>query len=59
MKFSFFFEQPVCNWSITNVLEWMAASNLYCYLHTFSVNNIDGKSLTNLDDDQLKVCCTT
>jgi len=42
-------------WSSRNVLEWMAALNLYQYAHVFQRSNVDGQSLLTLDQHKLQV----
>ena len=48
--------QPLEQWSVRNVAEWMAALNLYQYAHVFQRSNVDGQSLLTLNQDQLQVC---
>ena len=38
-----------------NVLEWMAAINMYRYVELFRVHSISGNALVALDDRQLMV----
>jgi len=47
--------QPVQQWTVTNVLEWMASTNLYRYVELFKLHNITGEDLVSLSDDKLKV----
>ena len=47
--------QPVDQWSVTNVLEWMASVNLYRYVEIFKLHNVTGEDLGCLNDDKLMV----
>ena len=47
--------QRVDEWSVVNVLEWMAALNLYQYAHVFQRTNVDGQSLLALSPHTLQV----
>ncbi|ELT95404.1 hypothetical protein CAPTEDRAFT_179314 [Capitella teleta] len=47
-------ETPVHAWSETNVIEWMAAVNLYRYAEVFKMHHINGQVLQSLDEDKLK-----
>ncbi|XP_023930184.1 phosphatidylinositol 3-kinase regulatory subunit gamma-like isoform X4 [Lingula anatina] len=48
-------EVPVHTWTLSQVLEWMAALNLYRYVELFKRNNIKGKDLMTLDESKLEV----
>lgn len=47
--------QPVNQWSSANVVEWMAALNLYRYAEVFKSKDIKGSDLMNLDKEKLMV----
>ena len=47
--------QPLKQWSESNVIEWMAALNLYRYAEVFKSHNITGEDLIDMDEDKLKV----
>lgn len=47
--------QPVSQWSIANVIKWMAAVNLHRYAEVFKVHTINGMQLLHLDDTKLRV----
>lgn len=44
---------PVNQWSSANVVEWMAALNLYRYAEVFKSKGIHGSDLMNLDKEKL------
>lgn len=44
---------PVHQWSSANVVEWMAALNLYRYAEVFKSKGIHGSDLMNLDKEKL------
>ncbi|XP_013780715.1 phosphatidylinositol 3-kinase regulatory subunit alpha-like isoform X1 [Limulus polyphemus] len=46
-------EVPVTQWSTANVVEWMAALNLYHYAELFKFKNIKGSDLFSLDKEKL------
>ncbi|XP_022236096.1 phosphatidylinositol 3-kinase regulatory subunit alpha-like isoform X2 [Limulus polyphemus] len=46
-------EVPVIQWSTANVVEWMAALNLYHYAELFRFRNIKGSDLFLLDKEKL------
>lgn len=50
-----FFLKPVQQWSVNNVIEWMAAVNLYRYAEVFKMHDIKGQDLQALDEDKLMV----
>ncbi|KAL5021938.1 hypothetical protein ScPMuIL_001093, partial [Solemya velum] len=42
------------NWSVSNVVDWMAALNLYRYAQLFSEKNITGAELLKMDEQKLQ-----
>ncbi|XP_058794763.1 phosphatidylinositol 3-kinase regulatory subunit alpha-like isoform X2 [Phymastichus coffea] len=46
-------EKPVNEWTSLNVVEWMAALNLYRYADVFKSKDIKGSDLLNLDREKL------
>ncbi|XP_055607504.1 uncharacterized protein LOC129755167 isoform X2 [Uranotaenia lowii] len=46
-------EKSINEWTSANVLEWMAANNLYTYADVFKAKDIKGCDLSNLDRDKL------
>ncbi|XP_054005763.1 phosphatidylinositol 3-kinase regulatory subunit alpha isoform X2 [Hylaeus anthracinus] len=46
-------DKPVNEWSSQNVVEWMAALNLYRYVDVFKSKDIKGSDLSYLDRDKL------
>ncbi|XP_014206200.1 phosphatidylinositol 3-kinase regulatory subunit alpha isoform X2 [Copidosoma floridanum] len=46
-------EKPVSEWTSLNVVEWMAALNLYRYADVFKSKDIKGSDLLNLDREKL------
>ncbi|ESP01235.1 hypothetical protein LOTGIDRAFT_157404, partial [Lottia gigantea] len=42
------------NWTVKNVIEWMAALNLYRYIETFREANICGEQLREMDEEKLR-----
>nr|UVJ47540.1 phosphatidylinositol 3-kinase [Lasioderma serricorne] len=46
-------DKPVTEWSCSNVVEWMAATNLYPYADVFRCKDVKGADLVNLDREQL------
>ncbi|XP_062542671.1 phosphatidylinositol 3-kinase regulatory subunit alpha isoform X3 [Armigeres subalbatus] len=46
-------DKSINEWTSANVLEWMAANNLYTYADVFKAKDIKGCDLTNLDRDKL------
>ncbi|XP_022189203.2 phosphatidylinositol 3-kinase regulatory subunit alpha isoform X2 [Nilaparvata lugens] len=46
-------EKPITEWTSANVVEWMAALNLYRYADVFKSKDIKGSDLLNLDRDKL------
>lgn len=51
----FFFLQPLSEWTSANVVEWMAALNLYRYADVFKCKDIKGSDLVHLDKEKLMV----
>ena len=49
------FLQNVEEWSINNVVEWMATVNLYRYSDLFKRHSITGAELTTITDERLRV----
>lgn len=45
---------PVSKWTLTNVIEWMAALNLYRYVELFKAKEIQGQELVMLDEEKLQ-----
>ena len=45
--------QPVSEWTSLNVVEWMAALNLYRYADVFKSKDIKGSDLLSLDREKL------
>ncbi|XP_050401628.1 phosphatidylinositol 3-kinase regulatory subunit alpha isoform X2 [Patella vulgata] len=45
---------PLENWTVNNVIDWMAALNLYRYAETFREANITGRDLNNMDEEKLR-----
>ncbi|GFN87135.1 phosphatidylinositol 3-kinase regulatory subunit alpha [Plakobranchus ocellatus] len=50
---------PVSEWSVANVLEWMAAANLYEFAETFLERHITGADLLGMDQGKLWVSTTS
>lgn len=50
-----FLLQPVSEWTSSNVIEWMAATNLYPYAEVFRCKDIKGSDLVHLDKEKLMV----
>ncbi|XP_055885499.1 phosphatidylinositol 3-kinase regulatory subunit alpha-like isoform X4 [Biomphalaria glabrata] len=46
--------QPISEWSVANVVEWMAAANLYRYAELFMDRQINGRDLLALDEEKLR-----
>uniref|UniRef100_U5ETW2 Putative adaptor for phosphoinositide 3-kinase n=1 Tax=Corethrella appendiculata TaxID=1370023 RepID=U5ETW2_9DIPT len=46
-------DKSINEWTSENVLQWMAALNLYAYADVFKSKDIKGCDLTNLDRDKL------
>lgn len=46
-------DKSITEWTSANVLEWMAANNLYTYADVFKAKDIKGCDLSNLDRDKL------
>ncbi|XP_053688857.1 phosphatidylinositol 3-kinase regulatory subunit alpha isoform X2 [Sabethes cyaneus] len=46
-------DKSINEWTSANVLEWMAANNLYTYADVFKAKDIKGCDLSNLDRDKL------
>ncbi|XP_014233043.1 uncharacterized protein LOC106656534 isoform X2 [Trichogramma pretiosum] len=46
-------DKPVSEWTALNVVEWMAALNLYRYADVFKSKDIKGSDLLNLDREKL------
>jgi SAM domain (Sterile alpha motif) len=47
--------QPVTEWSVDNVAEWMAAVSLTPYISYFQKHGIDGKALLSISINTLGV----
>ncbi|XP_055383011.1 phosphatidylinositol 3-kinase regulatory subunit alpha [Condylostylus longicornis] len=47
-------DTPIIKWTNSNILEWLAAVNLYSFIEIFKVNNIKGCDIQNIDDDKLR-----
>lgn len=47
-------DTPVNAWSNINVIEWMAALNLYRYAELFKLKNIKGENLIELNESRLQ-----
>ncbi|CAH1153755.1 unnamed protein product [Phaedon cochleariae] len=47
------YDKPISEWTSSNVIEWMAALNLYTYSDVFRCKDIKGADLINLDRDKL------
>lgn len=47
--------QPISEWTVGNVLEWMAAVNLYRYVELFRDKQITGRDLLAMDESMLMV----
>ncbi|CAL1540645.1 unnamed protein product [Lymnaea stagnalis] len=45
---------PISEWSVANVVEWMAAANLYRYAELFSDRQITGRDLLGMDEEKLR-----
>ena len=52
---SFFKLQGLEEWSTSNVVDWMAALNLYRYAELFRDRGINGKDLLAMDEEKLNV----
>lgn len=46
-------DKSINEWTSANVLEWMAANNMYTYADVFKAKDIKGCDLSNLDRDKL------
>ncbi|XP_066997352.2 phosphatidylinositol 3-kinase regulatory subunit alpha isoform X2 [Anabrus simplex] len=46
-------EKPISDWTSANVVEWMAALNLYRYADVFKSKDIKGADLIHLDREKL------
>ncbi|XP_071952094.1 phosphatidylinositol 3-kinase regulatory subunit alpha-like [Antedon mediterranea] len=44
----------LAEWSVEDILNWMAATNLYRYADLFKTKKIDGNALNNLDETALQ-----
>ncbi|XP_055630885.1 phosphatidylinositol 3-kinase regulatory subunit alpha isoform X2 [Toxorhynchites rutilus septentrionalis] len=53
MPTTFSNDKSINDWTSANVLEWMAANNLYTYADVFKAKDIKGCDLSNLDRDKL------
>lgn len=53
MPNTFSSDKSINEWTSANVLEWMAANNLYTYADVFKAKDIKGCDLSNLDRDKL------
>lgn len=47
--------QSINEWTTENVLEWLAAVNMYDHVEVFKTKAIKGCDLPNLDRDKLEV----
>uniref|UniRef100_A0A6P7GN99 Protein kinase C delta type-like n=1 Tax=Diabrotica virgifera virgifera TaxID=50390 RepID=A0A6P7GN99_DIAVI len=47
------YDKPIIEWTCSNVIEWMAAVNLYNYADVFRCKDVKGIDLMNLDKDKL------
>ncbi|CAH0562412.1 unnamed protein product [Brassicogethes aeneus] len=47
------YDKPISEWTSSNVVEWMAALNLYVYSDVFRCKDIKGSDLINLDREKL------
>lgn len=47
--------QPISEWTSAQVLEWMAATNLYLCSEIFRYKDIKGSDLVHLDKEKLIV----
>lgn len=47
--------QPISEWTVANVVEWMAAANLYRYVDLFRDRQVTGKDLLAMDENKLMV----
>lgn len=54
-KWLFLCLQPLSQWTSSNVVEWMAALNLYRYAELFKSKDIKGADLITLDREKLMV----
>ncbi|XP_059142945.1 uncharacterized protein LOC131930463, partial [Physella acuta] len=45
---------PIAEWSVANVVEWMAAANLYRYVELFREKQVTGRELLGMDEDKLR-----
>jgi len=48
--------RPVEHWDNVEVLEWLAATRSYQYIHLFRERNINGGDLFSIDENYLKKC---
>lgn len=51
--------QPLEDWSTQNVIDWMAALNLYRYAELFRDKKITGRDLIHMNEDSLLVSKTS
>lgn len=54
----FYVFQPISEWTSAQVLEWMAATNLYLCSEIFRYKDIKGSDLVHLDKEKLIVSTT-
>ncbi|XP_072402257.1 phosphatidylinositol 3-kinase regulatory subunit alpha-like isoform X1 [Diabrotica undecimpunctata] len=47
------YDKQITEWTCSNVIEWMAAVNLYNYADVFRCKDVKGADLINLDRDKL------
>ncbi|XP_057661841.1 phosphatidylinositol 3-kinase regulatory subunit alpha isoform X1 [Diorhabda carinulata] len=47
------YDKPISEWTCSNVIEWMAALNLYTYADVFRCKDIKGADLLHLDREKL------
>ncbi|XP_021350181.1 phosphatidylinositol 3-kinase regulatory subunit alpha-like [Mizuhopecten yessoensis] len=45
---------PLKDWNVNDVVDWMAALNIYRYAQLFRDRNIDGTMLEDMDEEKLK-----
>ena len=47
--------QGLDEWTTSNVVDWMAALNLYRYAELFRDRGVSGRDLLKMDEDKLNV----
>lgn len=50
---TFDYDKPIADWTNANVIEWMAALNMYTYSDVFKCKDIKGTDLLEMDRDKL------